>query len=87
MAVIEGLLQLWNSYVNDNLLSCFLCLFTNYLSSQIQWDEPATIQRPERVSPWDIEPFAAPSSPNLTQQVVKSKRLRPVDIPTSGMWE
>jgi auxin response factor len=53
---------------------------------QIQWDEPATIQRPERVSPWDIEPFAAPASPNLTQQVVKSKRPRSVDIPTSGMW-
>ncbi|KAF9669083.1 hypothetical protein SADUNF_Sadunf14G0070900 [Salix dunnii] len=52
-------------------------------SLKIQWDEPATIQRPERVSPWDIEPSAAPSSPNLTQQVVKSKRLRPVDIPTS----
>ncbi|KAL9385294.1 hypothetical protein Peur_022304 [Populus x canadensis] len=52
-------------------------------SLKIQWDEPATIQRPERVSPWDIEPFAAPASPNLTQQVVKSKRPRSVDIPTS----
>ncbi|KAJ6723103.1 AUXIN RESPONSE FACTOR 4-RELATED [Salix koriyanagi] len=52
-------------------------------SLKIQWDEPATIQRPERVSPWDIEPFTAPSSPNLTQQVVKSKRPRPVDIPAS----
>ncbi|KAJ6679842.1 AUXIN RESPONSE FACTOR 4-RELATED [Salix purpurea] len=55
-------------------------------SLKIQWDEPATIQRPERVSPWDIEPFAAPSSPNLTQQVVKSKRPRPVDIPASAFW-
>ncbi|KAJ6320194.1 hypothetical protein OIU77_010485 [Salix suchowensis] len=53
-------------------------------SLKIQWDEPATIQRPERVSPWDIEPFTAPSSPNLTQQVVKSKRPRPVDIPASA---
>ncbi|KAJ6404361.1 hypothetical protein OIU84_012528 [Salix udensis] len=52
-------------------------------SLKIQWDEPATIQRPERVSPWDIEPFAAPASPNLTQQVVKNKRPRPMDIPTS----
>ncbi|KAJ6334672.1 hypothetical protein OIU78_011521 [Salix suchowensis] len=52
-------------------------------SLKIQWDEPATIQRPERVSPWDIEPFAAPASPNLTQQVVKNKRPRPTDIPTS----
>ncbi|KAJ6334673.1 hypothetical protein OIU78_011521 [Salix suchowensis] len=53
-------------------------------SLKIQWDEPATIQRPERVSPWDIEPFAAPASPNLTQQVVKNKRPRPTDIPTSA---
>ncbi|KAL9360095.1 hypothetical protein Peur_048218 [Populus x canadensis] len=52
-------------------------------SLKIQWDEPATIQRPERVSPWDIEPFAAPASPNLTQQVMKAKRPRPTDIPTS----
>ncbi|KAJ6940539.1 auxin response factor 18-like isoform X3 [Populus alba x Populus x berolinensis] len=53
-------------------------------SLKIQWDEPATIQRPERVSPWDIEPFAAPASPNLTQQVMKTKRPRPTDIPTSA---
>ncbi|XP_061967429.1 auxin response factor 18-like isoform X2 [Populus nigra] len=53
-------------------------------SLKIQWDEPATIQRPERVSPWDIEPFAAPASPNLTQQVMKNKRPRPTDIPTSA---
>ncbi|KAF9687928.1 hypothetical protein SADUNF_Sadunf02G0144200 [Salix dunnii] len=52
-------------------------------SLKIQWDEPTNIQRPERVSPWDIEPFAAPASPNLTQQVAKSKRPRPTDIPTS----
>ncbi|KAJ6955563.1 auxin response factor 18-like isoform X2 [Populus alba x Populus x berolinensis] len=52
-------------------------------SLKIQWDEPATIQRPERVSPWDIEPFAAPASPNLTQQGMKTKRPRPTDIPTS----
>lgn len=53
-------------------------------SLKIQWDEPATIQRPERVSPWDIEPFAAPASPNLTQQEMKTKRPRPTHIPTSA---
>ncbi|KAG4192101.1 hypothetical protein ERO13_A07G136900v2 [Gossypium hirsutum] len=50
---------------------------------KIQWDEPATIQRPERVSPWEIEPFAPSASVNLVQPSVKNKRPRPVDIPVS----
>nr|KJB09636.1 hypothetical protein B456_001G153900 [Gossypium raimondii] len=50
---------------------------------KIQWDEPATIQRPERVSPWEIEPFAPSASINLVQPAVKNKRPRPVDIPVS----
>ncbi|XP_042981861.1 auxin response factor 18 isoform X1 [Carya illinoinensis] len=56
---------------------------SKWRSLKIQWDEPATIQRPERVSPWEIEPFVASASMNLAQPVVKSKRPRPVDIPSS----
>ncbi|OMO64276.1 hypothetical protein CCACVL1_21900 [Corchorus capsularis] len=56
---------------------------SKWRSLKIQWDEPATIQRPERVSPWEIEPFVASASINLAQPAVKSKRPRPVDIPAS----
>ncbi|RVX08066.1 Auxin response factor 18 [Vitis vinifera] len=44
-------------------------------------DEPTTIQRLERVSPWDIEPFLASASFNLTQPPVKIKRPGPLDLP------
>lgn len=56
---------------------------SKWRSLKIQWDEPATIQRPERVSPWEIEPFVASASLNLAQAAAKSKRPRPDDIPTS----
>ncbi|KAK7849198.1 auxin response factor 9 [Quercus suber] len=56
---------------------------SKWRSLKIHWDEPATIPRPERVSPWEVEPFASSASLNLTQPVVKSKRPRPVDIPSS----
>ncbi|XVF33149.1 hypothetical protein REPUB_Repub17cG0143300 [Reevesia pubescens] len=56
---------------------------SKWRSLKIQWDEPATVQRPERVSPWEIEPFVASASINLVQPAVKSKRPRSVDIPAS----
>ncbi|TYH38840.1 hypothetical protein ES332_D12G137700v1 [Gossypium tomentosum] len=56
---------------------------SKWRSLKIQWDEPAMIQRPERVSPWEIEPFSASASINLIQPAVKSKRPRPVYIPAS----
>lgn len=56
---------------------------SKWRSLKIQWDEPATIQRPERVSPWEIEPFLAPSSVNLAQPAIKCKRPRPVDVSVS----
>ncbi|KAK8718269.1 hypothetical protein V6N13_045510 [Hibiscus sabdariffa] len=58
---------------------------SKWRSLKIQWDEPAMIQRPERVSPWEVEPFAASSSISLVQPAVKSKRPRPVYIPASEM--
>ncbi|KAI3468589.1 hypothetical protein Pfo_025252 [Paulownia fortunei] len=50
---------------------------------KVQWDEPASIPRPERVSPWEIEPFVASVPTTLVQPpTVKHKRLRShVEIP------
>lgn len=70
-------------------------LNSKWRSLKIQWDEPATIQRPERVSPWEIEPFVPSASLNFTHPAIKSKRARPVEIPSpeitsssapSGFW-
>lgn len=56
---------------------------SKWRSLKIQWDEPATIQRPDRVSAWEIEPFVASSSLDLSPPALKSKRPRPVDHPLS----
>ncbi|KAG6434250.1 hypothetical protein SASPL_105874 [Salvia splendens] len=47
-------------------------------SLKVQWDEPATIPRPDRVSPWEIEPFV-PSPVETSQPATKIKKqvLRP----------
>lgn len=46
---------------------------SKWRSLMVQWDEAAGVQRPERVSPWEIEPFTV-SSPN--QPAGKTKRSR-----------
>lgn len=58
---------------------------SQWRSLRVQWDELASIQRPERVSPWEIEPFVAPVSQSIPQSIsVKNKRPRPpLDIPES----
>ncbi|OVA14720.1 AUX/IAA protein [Macleaya cordata] len=59
---------------------------SKWRSLKVQWDEPSSIQRPDRVSPWEIEPFvaSAPSKP-IQPVVAKNKRLRPsIDIPVHG---
>ncbi|KAL1546166.1 Arf11p [Salvia divinorum] len=50
-------------------------------SLKVQWDEPATILRPDRVSPWEIEPFVASASVETSQPATKIKRPRPLDLP------
>ncbi|RDX99358.1 Auxin response factor 18, partial [Mucuna pruriens] len=52
-------------------------------SLKVQWDEPAIIPRPERVSSWEIEPFVASTALNVTQPVVKGKRPRPAEVSSS----
>ncbi|XP_040986766.1 auxin response factor 9-like isoform X2 [Juglans microcarpa x Juglans regia] len=56
---------------------------SRWRSLKVQWDEPASIPRPDRVSPWEIEPFV-PSVPASLAQLspAKSKRPRtPIEIP------
>lgn len=55
---------------------------STWRSLKIQWDEPASIKRPERVSAWEIEPFVAPTV-DTCQLMTKIKRPRPLDIPLS----
>ncbi|KAL8090649.1 hypothetical protein AgCh_039906 [Apium graveolens] len=51
---------------------------SKWRSLKVQWDEPASIARPERVSPWEIEPFVASVPPSLSQTApTKNKRPRP----------
>lgn len=56
---------------------------SSWRSLKIQWDEPATLQRPERVSPWEIEPFVPSASIDVPQPAMKIKRPRPLNLPLS----
>ncbi|XP_042025114.1 auxin response factor 9-like isoform X2 [Salvia splendens] len=58
---------------------------SKWRSLKVQWDEPASIRRPERVSPWEIEPFVASVPTGLSPPLMsKHKRARPhVEIPVS----
>ncbi|KAJ8900538.1 hypothetical protein K2173_025315 [Erythroxylum novogranatense] len=56
---------------------------SKWRSLKVQWDEPAKIARPDRVSPWEIESLTASTLLNPAQSVVKSKRPRSLDIPAS----
>ncbi|XP_076901234.1 auxin response factor 2B-like [Bidens hawaiensis] len=49
---------------------------------KVRWDEPSTIPRPERVSPWQIEPALCPPAVNPLP-VHKQKRSRPSMLPSS----
>ncbi|KAK4788705.1 hypothetical protein SAY86_020024 [Trapa natans] len=48
---------------------------------KVQWDEHASIPRPDRVSPWEIEHFVPSVPASLTQPTeTKSKRPRPSEV-------
>ncbi|PIN20150.1 hypothetical protein CDL12_07166 [Handroanthus impetiginosus] len=61
---------------------------SKWRSLKVQWDEPASIPRPARVSPWEIEPFVASGPSNLVQPLtMKHKRIRPhVETPVPATW-
>lgn len=48
---------------------------------QVQWDEPSSILRPDRVSPWELEPLVA-TTPLNSQPALRNKRARPPVLPS-----
>ena len=52
-----------------------------HIVCQVQWDEPSSIMRPERVSHWELEPLVA-TTPSNSQPVQRNKRARPYVIPS-----
>ncbi|XP_077226619.1 auxin response factor 11-like isoform X2 [Tasmannia lanceolata] len=66
---------------------------SKWRSLKVQWDESAALQRPEWVSPWEIEPFVGSTSVSPPTQLAtpKTKRPRPsIDLPlpepSSAFW-
>ncbi|KAI8020981.1 Auxin response factor 1 [Camellia lanceoleosa] len=66
---------------------------SEWRSLKVQWDEPSSILRPERVSPWELEPLVAASPPS-SQPLQRNKRARPPvlsspmpDLSALGMWK
>ncbi|XP_047311082.1 auxin response factor 2B-like isoform X2 [Impatiens glandulifera] len=49
---------------------------------KVRWDESSTVPRPDRVSPWKIEPAVNPPAPNPLP-VPRQKRPRPNMLPNS----
>ncbi|KAK3018481.1 hypothetical protein RJ639_003566, partial [Escallonia herrerae] len=56
-------------------------LDSEWRSLKVQWDEPSSILRPERVSPWELEPLVAAIAPN-SQPLQRNKRARPPVLPS-----
>ncbi|XP_073045506.1 auxin response factor 1-like isoform X2 [Primulina eburnea] len=66
---------------------------SEWRSLKVQWDEPSPILRPDRVSPWEIEPLVASTLPN-SQAQQRNKRARPPvllspiqDLSSRGIWK
>ncbi|KAK6781768.1 hypothetical protein RDI58_019564 [Solanum bulbocastanum] len=58
---------------------------SKWRSLKVQWDEPASVSRPDRVSPWDIEPFVASvATPLVPPMGVKNKRHRAHNEPKAS---
>ncbi|KAL9325463.1 hypothetical protein ACSQ67_006108 [Phaseolus vulgaris] len=66
---------------------------SEWRSLKVQWDEPLSILRPDRVSSWELEPHVSttPANPQPTQ---RNKRARPLILPSTmpdsslqGMWK
>ncbi|GAB2283857.1 Arf GTPase arf1 [Dionaea muscipula] len=55
---------------------------SDWRSLKLQWDEPSSIPRPDRVSPWELEPLVPASSSN-SQPAQRCKRPRPTAIPSA----
>ncbi|XP_057976395.1 auxin response factor 1 isoform X2 [Malania oleifera] len=78
--------------VGDNTSSGWVD--SEWRSLKVQWDEPSSILRPERVSPWELEPLVATTTTTNSQPIQRNKRARPPVLPSStpdlsvlGMWK
>ncbi|GAB4847441.1 Arf GTPase arf1 [Ancistrocladus abbreviatus] len=77
--------------VSDNTSSGWVN--SDWRSLKVQWDEPSCMLRPDRVSPWELEPLVAASYPDA-QPAQRHKRPRPSvmpppapDLSVLGMWK
>ncbi|KAK1288551.1 Auxin response factor 7 [Acorus calamus] len=66
---------------------------SDWRSLKVQWDEPSSILRPDRVSPWELEPLISAPPPTV-QMVPRNKKARPLvlpsttpDAPAFGLWK
>ncbi|GAB2236066.1 hypothetical protein Droror1_Dr00027798 [Drosera rotundifolia] len=55
---------------------------SEWRSLKVQWDEPSSIFRPDRVSPWELEPLEPAGTPN-SHPAQRCKRPRPSAISSS----
>ncbi|KAL9257044.1 Auxin response factor 1-like protein [Drosera capensis] len=53
---------------------------SDWRSLKVQWDEPSSILRPDRVSPWELEPLV-PTIPPTSQSAQRRKRPMPSSTP------
>ncbi|XP_066331725.1 auxin response factor 7-like [Miscanthus floridulus] len=54
---------------------------SEWRSLKVQWDEPSATLRPDRVSPWELEPLDA-TNPQPPQPPLRNKRARPPASPS-----
>ncbi|KAL5096239.1 hypothetical protein RYX36_000566 [Vicia faba] len=66
---------------------------SEWRSLKVQWDEPSSILRPDRVSPWELEPLVS-TPPANSQPAQRNKRSRPPVLPSTlpdsslqGIWK
>ncbi|RZB58844.1 Auxin response factor 1 isoform D [Glycine soja] len=66
---------------------------SEWRSLKVQWDEPSSILRPDRVSPWELEPLVS-NPPTNSQPSQRNKRSRPPILPSTmldsslqGVWK
>ncbi|KAK7263775.1 hypothetical protein RJT34_31372 [Clitoria ternatea] len=66
---------------------------SDWRSLKVQWDEPSSILRPDRVSSWELESLLS-TPPANTQPSQRNKRARPLTLPSAvpdysmqGMWK
>ncbi|WJX21829.1 Arf GTPase arf1, variant 2 [Trifolium repens] len=66
---------------------------SEWRSLKVQWDEPSSILRPDKVSPWELEPLVSTPLANA-QPTQRNKRSRPPVLPSTtpdsslqGIWK